>query len=233
LFDYLHDAPQDLRRDFPLGHRDRQRRSDRRVIAPPTRRTYRRFPRRCAATFVGWHDQVPPATSNKRVGGERAYRKAHRGETVELPPSRVYLHEARWLSHDLPRGESRLRDRRARRILRPRSRPRPRPDAGCGGHLSALHRTSIGPWNDPAGQTHLHLQGRELLPWLRARTLTDQEVGELRGKRDIPAGDLEPTTGRCRKDFAARRPADPRLSPRPLRVPAARGERQTVEITAL
>src|SRR5438874_1771682 len=30
--------------------------------------------------FVGWRDQVPPATSNKRVGGERAYARAHRGE---------------------------------------------------------------------------------------------------------------------------------------------------------
>src|SRR5438552_4126445 len=59
-------------------------------------------------TFVGWRDQVPPASSNKRVAGERAYVKAHRGETVDLPPSRVYLHEARWLGHDLPR-ESRLR----------------------------------------------------------------------------------------------------------------------------
>src|SRR5690348_5505864 len=25
------------------------------------------------SAFVGWHDQVPPATSNKRVDGERAY----------------------------------------------------------------------------------------------------------------------------------------------------------------
>src|SRR5690348_11676384 len=45
------------------------------------------------ASFVGWQDQIPHATSNKRVGGERAYVKAHRGESVEMPPSRVYLHE--------------------------------------------------------------------------------------------------------------------------------------------
>jgi len=32
------------------------------------------------ATFIGWHDQVPHATSAKRIGGERAYQKAHRGE---------------------------------------------------------------------------------------------------------------------------------------------------------
>ncbi|MFL5373395.1 MAG: tRNA pseudouridine(55) synthase, partial [Myxococcales bacterium] len=28
---------------------------------------------------LGWRDQVPPATSNKRVNGERAYLRAHRG----------------------------------------------------------------------------------------------------------------------------------------------------------
>src|SRR5207248_1409401 len=53
------------------------------------------------ATFVGWQDQTPHATSAKRIGGERAYVRAHRGETVVMPESRVYLHEARWLGHDL------------------------------------------------------------------------------------------------------------------------------------
>jgi len=60
------------------------------------------------ASHVGWHDQIPPATSAKRIDGERAYLKAHRGETVVMPPTRVYLHEAQWLDHDLPR-QSRLR----------------------------------------------------------------------------------------------------------------------------
>jgi tRNA pseudouridine55 synthase len=54
------------------------------------------------AGFIGWHDQVPHPTSAKRIDGERAYVRAHRGETVIMPPTRVYLHEARWLSHDLP-----------------------------------------------------------------------------------------------------------------------------------
>src|SRR5216683_2973592 len=41
------------------------------------------------APFLGWDEQVPPATSNKRVGGERAYARAHRGELVQLPPVRA------------------------------------------------------------------------------------------------------------------------------------------------
>src|SRR5689334_24333 len=30
-------------------------------------------------TFVGWHEQTPHATSAKRIDGERAYVRAHRG----------------------------------------------------------------------------------------------------------------------------------------------------------
>ena len=58
------------------------------------------------ARFVGWQDQIPPMTSNKRVGGERAYVRAHRGEIFDMPACRVYLHEAQWLEHDLPRRQA-------------------------------------------------------------------------------------------------------------------------------
>ncbi len=101
------------------------------------------------ASFLGWQEQVPPATSAKKVEGEPAYRKAHRGELVSLAPSRVYLHSARWLIHhdafsrlelvcrggyyvrSLARDLGRLLDSRA--------------------HLSALSRPRIGPFVDVAG----------------------------------------------------------------------------------
>src|SRR5688572_26598576 len=41
------------------------------------------------AEFVGWKEQRPHTTWAKRVGGERAYVKAHRGERFEMPVSRV------------------------------------------------------------------------------------------------------------------------------------------------
>ena len=56
------------------------------------------------ATFLGWSEQVPPAFSNKRTGGERAHVKARRGEAVVLPPSRVFLFSATVVAHDLPRS---------------------------------------------------------------------------------------------------------------------------------
>jgi tRNA pseudouridine55 synthase len=44
--------------------------------------------------------QRVPMTSAVRVGGERLYRKAHRGETVETPERDVEVHRAELLSHE-------------------------------------------------------------------------------------------------------------------------------------
>jgi tRNA pseudouridine55 synthase len=143
------------------------------------------------ATFTGWRDQTPPATSAKRIGGERAYEKAHRGEQVLLPPSRVYLHEARWLTHDLPR-DSRLRlTVRGGYYVRALARDLGRL-LGCGAHLAALHRTAIGPWWDPGPGESVELHGRDVLPWAATRILADQEVGDLRQGGTVAAANLLP-----------------------------------------
>jgi len=142
-------------------------------------------------TFVGWHDQVPPATSNKRVDGERAYLRAHRGEAVALPPTRVYLHEASWLSHDLPH-ESRLRlVARGGYYVRALARDLGR-QLGCGAHLSALRRVAIGPWEDPGEGRVATVSGRGLLPWAPSRELSDQEVGDLRHGKTIAPSAVTP-----------------------------------------
>jgi tRNA pseudouridine55 synthase len=44
--------------------------------------------------------QRVPMTSAVRVGGERLYRKAHRGETVTTPLREVEIHRAELLDHD-------------------------------------------------------------------------------------------------------------------------------------
>ncbi len=142
--------------------------------------------------FLGWTDQVPPATSAKKLGGEPAYKKAHRGETVVLPPSRVYLHEARWLAHDLPRT-SRLRlVCRGGYYVRALARELGRA-LGCGAHLSRLHRTSIGPWADP-GPTgeRAGVHGPAVLPWCPTRAIAGDEVNDLKHGRGIRRGDVRP-----------------------------------------
>ena len=141
--------------------------------------------------FLGWTEQVPPATSAKKVGGEPAYKKAHRGEAVELPPSRVYLHEARWLSHALPRS-SRLRITcRGGYYVRALARDLGRA-LGCGAHLARLHRTTIGPWEDPGPEGRVWLHGAELLPWCASRSIAGDEVNDLKHGRTLPRGELKP-----------------------------------------
>jgi tRNA pseudouridine55 synthase len=150
--------------------------------------------------FLGWQEQVPPATSAKKIGGEPAYKKAHRGEVVELPPSRVYLHEARWLSHELPHHSRLELSCRGGYYVRALARDLGRA-LGCGAHLTKLHRTAIGPWEDPGRGQRVWLHGRELLPWCPLRVLTDQEVGELRQERPIPRGAVQPPDWRLPKGF--------------------------------
>ena len=91
------------------------------------------------APLLGWTEQVPPPTSAKKIDGEPAYRKVHRGETVTLPPSRVYLHSARWLSHALPRSSRLLLTCRGGYYVRSLARDVGRA-LGCGAHLSALKK---------------------------------------------------------------------------------------------
>lgn len=156
-------------------------------------------------SFVGWRDQIPHATSNKRVAGERAYLKAHRGEQVVMPPSRVYLHEAKWLTHqgfgsDGPR-QSRLRltvkgGYYVRSLARDLGKA-----AGCGAHLTDLHRTAIGPYTDPGPNHQTQVPGQDLLSWCPSRELTDQDTGDLRQNRTIPALNIQPPNWKLPENF--------------------------------
>ena len=140
--------------------------------------------------FLGWRDQVPPATSAKKIGGEAAYKKAHRGEEVVLPPSRVYLHEAAWVSHDLPKQSLLRITCRGGFYVRSLARDLGRA-LGCGAHLSALHRTAIGPWRDPGLDKREVITGEALIPWCRARRLDHDEARRLGMGQAVGMGDVE------------------------------------------
>jgi tRNA pseudouridine55 synthase len=140
--------------------------------------------------FLGWQEQVPPATSNKRIGGERAYRKAHRGEEVVLPPSRVYLHSARWLSHRLPRTSTLELVSRGGYYVRSLARDLGRV-TGAFGHLTGLRRTAIGPWRDPGppavagGPAREAIRGAQLYPWCSSVEITEKELARLRADQGL------------------------------------------------
>ncbi len=140
--------------------------------------------------FLGWTDQVPPATSAKKIAGEAAYRKAHRGEEVILPPSPVYLHGAEWLRHGAPDRSWLKLTCRGGFYVRSLARDLGRA-LGCGAHLAALRRTAIGPWEDPGPGLREHLAGAALVPWCRTRRLDDLEAEYLAHGRAIAPGSLE------------------------------------------
>ncbi|MGH2726349.1 MAG: tRNA pseudouridine(55) synthase TruB, partial [Actinomycetota bacterium] len=50
---------------------------------------------RAATALTGEISQTPPMVSAVKVGGERLYRKARRGEVVERPARKVTVHELR------------------------------------------------------------------------------------------------------------------------------------------
>ena len=141
--------------------------------------------------FLGWRGQVPPATSAKKIGGEAAYRKAHRGEDVDLPPSRVFLLEAAWIGHDLPRTSTLRLTCRGGYYVRSLARDLGR-TLGCPAHLAALARTAIGPWSDPGPGGRVLVQGEDLVPWCPARDLEEAEADHLQYGRPIPLGTVRP-----------------------------------------
>lgn len=141
------------------------------------------------AAFLGWTAQVPPARSNKRVDGERAWRRALRGEAVELPPARVYLHSARWRSHALPAASTLELACRGGFYVRSLAVDVARAMESAA-HLGALHREAVGPWLDPGPGEERFVAGPDVAPWLSWRALSDDEWGLVR--RGQPVADEAP-----------------------------------------
>lgn len=94
------------------------------------------------ARFTGTIEQRPPAYSAVQVGGERAYRRARRGQSVTLAARRVTIHALETLSSD---------PLRLRIVCSAgtyvRSLARDLGEAlGCGGAVESLRRTRVGPF---------------------------------------------------------------------------------------
>jgi tRNA pseudouridine55 synthase len=94
-------------------------------------------------SFRGGYDQRPPAYSAVKIEGERAYRRARRGEAVAPEPRAVEIRELEIVEAAVP-------DLRFRATVSAgtylRSLARDIGAAlGCGAHLTALRRTSVGP----------------------------------------------------------------------------------------
>jgi tRNA pseudouridine55 synthase len=90
--------------------------------------------------------QRVPMTSAVRVGGERLYRKAHRGETVETPLRDVEVYRAELLGHDAGSATYEIECSAGTYV---RTLLETLEDAFC----SSLRRTAIGPFEvEEAGE---------------------------------------------------------------------------------
>lgn len=98
--------------------------------------------RETAAEFVGQIEQVPPAVSAVKIGGERAYRKARRGEEVVIQPRRVTVYSLDVLRTSSDSFDARIVCSSGTYI---RSLVADLGDRlGCGAHVVTLRRTAIG-----------------------------------------------------------------------------------------
>ena len=96
--------------------------------------------------FVGTIEQVPPRYSAVKIQGERAYDLARDGEVVELKSRTVEVEKLEIMAHDGERTILRAecgKGTYVRALARDLGRA-----IGCLGHVSALRRTRVGPFDE-------------------------------------------------------------------------------------
>ena len=128
-----------------LGERTRSHDANTEVVetVDPSHLTREQIAASCE-THVGAFWQTPPMYSAVKVDGERLYKKARRGETVDRPPRRVRLEAFDLLDWSPPNLQFQLtcsKGTYVRALARDIGA-----DLEVGAHLTALRRTSIGPY---------------------------------------------------------------------------------------
>ena len=150
--------------------------------------------RAAAAEFVGELQQVPTAVSAIKVDGKRAYQRVRDGEDVQLKARPVTVHEltvhaVRGAEVDISvRCSSGTYIRAIARDLGAR--------LGVGGHLSALRRTAVGPYDLASARTlHQLVEEFALMPIADAaraafpcRDLDDTQAADVRVGRALDIG---------------------------------------------
>jgi tRNA pseudouridine55 synthase len=154
--------------------------------------------RAVAAEHTGDLDQVPPMVSAVRVGGERLYKKARRGEEVERATRPVTIYQLEVLSFNEDPPEAVL-DVRCSAGTYVRTLVH---DIGasldCGAHLRSLRRTEAGGFVEADAIELDAVEKEHLLPLADAvRGLPRIEIGDdaarlvANGRRlELPSADL-------------------------------------------
>ncbi len=106
--------------------------------------------REAMADLTGDIEQVPPAYSAVKVGGEPLHRAARRGEAVAAAPRRIHVERFDLTEADLPSFGFEVTCSSGTYV---RSLVADAGSAlGCGAHLTSLRRTRIGPFSAADGR---------------------------------------------------------------------------------
>jgi tRNA pseudouridine55 synthase len=138
------------------------------------------------ARFLGTQAQRPPQFSAKRVGGERSYRKARRGEVVELADVDITVHAIDLVAYRPPEFDFRITvssGTYVRAIARDLGE-----QLGVGSHLTRLRREAIGSLRVENAVSLERLNPAVLVP--PRQVLADLPVVELdeAGRNDVAHG---------------------------------------------
>ncbi|MGI5203219.1 tRNA pseudouridine(55) synthase TruB [Spirillospora sp. CA-108201] len=154
------------------------------------------------AELTGTIQQVPPQVSAIKVNGERAYKMARKGEDVELAARPVTVDEFAVLDvrrHgdliDVDATVSCSSGTYIRALARDLGA-----SLGCGGHLTALRRTRVGPYDLAMARTLDQLGEKlEILPMAEAvaavfprRDVSDDDARRVAHGGRLPAVGLGP-----------------------------------------
>ena len=115
--------------------------------------------------FIGEIDQIPPAFSAVKVGGERAYDLARAGVAMDLQPRKVKIHDVRLVA--APDADSAVIEMECGKGTYVRALVRDLATRlGVHAHVGELRRTRVGPFTEAGAIT---LEGLEILYTIRAR----------------------------------------------------------------
>ncbi len=93
-------------------------------------------------SFLGKQEQIPPMFSAKKIGGKKLYELARQGKEVERKPSAIEIYKIKVLKYRWPELKIRVSCSSGTYIRSLANDIGLK--LGCGAHLSALRRTSIG-----------------------------------------------------------------------------------------
>lgn len=158
-------------------------------ITVSERRTDRETIERCLASLRGEIEQRTPMASAVKVGGERLYRKARRGESVETPLRRVTVTDFTLSSFDEAAQVAKLdvqcsSGTYVRQLVGDLGEL-----TGAGAYCLELERTAIGPFELMDADEQRLIGPSQALSFLPERTLTPDERRRVRNGVAVPASD--------------------------------------------